>query len=87
MQNFAFKYVSCSKKKKDGIAFPTKNLTTFYHPVKSAPYFYHANQFKLRKKKKKKKRKWEAIFFRKEKKKKKNLSKVMGGKKPSILLN
>ena len=57
-------------------AFPPKNLTTFYHPVKSAPYFYHANQFKLSKKK----RAWEAILFRKEKKRKKKLVKGHGGK-------
>ena len=57
-------------------AFPPKNLTTFYHPVKSAPYFYHANQFKLSKKKKS----VGGNFVPKRKKKKKKLVRGHGGK-------
>ena len=58
-------------------AFPPKNLTTFYHPVKSAPYFYHANQFKLSKKK----IPWEANFVPKRKEEEKKLVKGHWGEK------
>ena len=80
MQNFAFKY---HVTKKDGIGFPTKKSYNILPPCKISTLFLPCKSVQIEQKKKS----VGGNFVPKRKEeRKKNLSKVMGGKKPSILL-